>query len=90
MKMNDLKGSNYIDFETPSELFEKTMTKKDVCQRIKKAIVDENQAIMEYKGLVAHHFDILSPSARKEIVEISNDETDHRAKFELIFEELKC
>jgi len=90
MELNNLKGLNYIDFEVPNQQFANNIAKKDVCTRIKKVIRDENQAIMEYKGLVAHHFNILSPSSRKEIIEISNDETDHRAKFEVILKELKC
>ena len=92
MKLEELKGYNYVDFKLADQPknFQPIMEKSDLCKRIMKAINDESQAVVEYKGLILHYGNTLSNEVMKEITEISNDETDHRSKFEVILKDLKC
>lgn len=88
----ELLGLNFIDFDPSSQPtdFLPKMAKRDICKRLEKAINDETQAIMDYKGIAANYFNYLPSDIRKEIIEMSNDETDHRVKFEVLFKTLQC
>lgn len=90
MALKNVKGFNYIDFIPSKKFNQLEIEKRDLCNRLNEAIKDEIQATMDYKGMVTHYYSRLSPNARKEIIEISNDETDHRSKFELIKKEVGC
>lgn len=96
---NDFKEEEYPQAHPKQEFITKRIQDNDLCASLRKFINDERNAAIEYKGFIAHHSkrssdDPLQPALSEDeqrlIDEIARDETDHRAKLEIIYINAAC